>query len=277
MFKIFANAWKVVDLRKKILYTLLILFIYRLGCYVPVPGVDVAYIGSKVSEYTALGFLDMFSGGALENMTIFALGITPYINASIIMQLLTIAIPALERMSKEGEDGRKKIASITRYAAVGLGLIQAVGIMLGLGSDAVGGDTSFFNYMTIILCLTAGTALIMWLGERINEKGVGNGISLIIFVSIVCKLPSELITLINNAAANTGGITMWTVIAVIVGALIIVVAITFVDMGERRVPVQYAKRVVGRKQYLSLIHIYGIAREQKVWRLASEREPAISQ
>ena len=249
MFKIFANAWKVVDLRKKILYTLLILFIYRLGCYVPVPGVDVAYIGSKVSEYTALGFLDMFSGGALENMTIFALGITPYINASIIMQLLTIAIPALERMSKEGEDGRKKIASITRYAAVGLGLIQAVGIMLGLGSDAVGGDTSFFNYMTIILCLTAGTALIMWLGERINEKGVGNGISLIIFVSIVCKLPSELITLINNAAANTGGITMWTVIAVIVGALIIVVAITFVDMGERRVPVQYAKRVVGRKQY----------------------------
>lgn len=248
MFKIFANAWKVVDLRKKILYTLLILFIYRVGCYVPIPGVNVTYIASKVSEYSALGFLNMFSGNALSNMTVFALGITPYINSSIIMQLLTIAIPALERMSKEGDDGRKKIAAITRYAAVGLGLIQAIGIILGLGADAVV-STDFFNYLTIILCLTAGTALIMWLGERINEKGVGNGISLLIFVSIVCKLPSSAITLINNAAANTGGVTMWTVIVVILVALVIVAAVTFIDMGERRVPVQYAKRVVGRKQY----------------------------
>lgn len=175
MFKVLGNAWKVADLRKKILYTLLILLIYRLGCYIPVPGVNAAYIASQVSNYSVLGFLDMFSGGALGNMTVFALGITPYINASIIMNLLCVAIPALERMSKEGEDGRKKVAAITRYAAVGLGLVQAIGIILSLGSEAVD-SADFFNYATIILCLTAGTALIMWLGERINEKGVGNGI-----------------------------------------------------------------------------------------------------
>ena len=160
MFKVFANAWKIADLRKKILYTLFILLIYRLGCYVPVPGVNTQYVASLVEQYSALGFLNMLSGGGLSNMTVFALGITPYINASIIMNLLTIAIPPLERMSKEGEDGRKKIASITRYAAVGLGLVQAIGIILGMGAEAVA-STDWFNYVTIILCLTAGTALIM--------------------------------------------------------------------------------------------------------------------
>lgn len=246
MFKVLGNAWKVADLRKKILYTLLILLIYRLGCYIPVPGVNAAYIASQVSNYSVLGFLDMFSGGALGNMTVFALGITPYINASIIMNLLCVAIPALERMSKEGEDGRKKVAAITRYAAVGLGLVQAIGIILSLGSEAVD-SADFFNYATIILCLTAGTALIMWLGERINEKGVGNGISLIIFISIISRLPSEAVTMVNNVGAGT--LSPWVPIIIVAIAIIIIGGITFVDMGERRIPVQYAKRVVGRKQY----------------------------
>lgn len=246
MFKILGNAWKIADLRKKILYTLFILLIYRLGCYIPVPGVNVSYITQMVGEYSVLGFLNMFSGGALSNMTVFALGITPYINASIIMNLLTIAIPALERLSKEGDDGRKKISSITRYVAVGLGLVQAIGILLGLGADAVE-STNWFNYVTIVLCLTAGTALIMWLGERINDNGIGNGISLIIFISIISRLPTELFNLIANVQVGTTSI--WALVIIVILALVVLVAITFVDMGERRVPVQYAKRVVGRKQY----------------------------
>lgn len=159
MFKVLGNAWKIADLRKKILYTLFILLIYRLGCVIPVPGTNAAYIASQVENYSLLGFLNVFSGGGLQNMSIFALGVIPYINASIIMNLLTIAIPALERMSKEGEDGRKKIGRITRYLAVGLGLVQAIGILVSMGSQAVQ-STDIFNYITIILCLTAGTALL---------------------------------------------------------------------------------------------------------------------
>lgn len=246
MFKTLGNAWKIADLRKKILYTLFILLIYRLGVVIPVPGANVAYISQQVNNYSMLGFLNMFSGGGLERMSIFALGITPYINASIIMNLLTIAIPALERMSKEGEDGQKKIGSITRYVAVGLGLVQAIGILLGMGENAVQ-STDIFNYITIILCLTAGTALIMWLGERINEKGVGNGISLIIFISIVSSVPTQVIAMITNIVQ--GNASVWGLVGVAIAAVIIITGITFVDMGERRVPVQYAKRVVGRKMY----------------------------
>lgn len=246
MFKVLGNAWKIPDLRKKILFTLMILLIYRIGTFIPVPGVDVAFVQSQVSQYNMLGFLNMLSGGGLGNMTLFALGIIPYINASIIMNLLTIAIPKLERMSKEGEDGRKKIASITRYASVGLGLVQAVGILLGMGPEAVI-STDIFNYITIVLCLTAGTALIMWLGERINEKGVGNGISLIIFISIISRLPLEAITMFNNVTG--GAISVWSAVVTVLVGIFIIVGITFIDMGERRIPVQYAKRVVGRKQY----------------------------
>jgi len=246
MFKVIANAWKIPDIRKKILFTLLILLVYRIGCYVPVPGVNVSYIASMVNEYQALGFLNLLSGGGLEQMTVFALGITPYINASIIMNLLTIAIPALERLSKEGEEGRKKIAAITRYAGVALGLIQAIGIILGLGEQAVE-STNWFNYVTIILCLTAGTALIMWLGEKINEKGIGNGISLIIFISIISRLRPTVVNLIKGLAA--GSTVWWHLVLMVVLIVAVIVAITFIDLGERRVPVQYAKRVVGRKQY----------------------------
>ncbi len=246
MFKVLANAWKIADLRKKILYTLLVLLIYRLGCAIPIPGVNAAYIASQVQNFSVLGFLNMFSGGGLQKMSLFALGIVPYINASIILNLLTVAIPALERLSKEGDDGRKKIEQITRYTAVGLGLIQAVGILLGLGAEAVT-STDLFNYVTIILCLTAGTALIMWLGERINEKGIGNGISLIIFISIISRMPTEAFNLFTNVFS--GNVGVWVLIAIIVAAVVIIAALTFVDMGERRIPVQYAKRVVGRKQY----------------------------
>jgi preprotein translocase subunit SecY len=246
MFKTFVNAWKVPDIRNKILFTLMMLLIYRIGAYVPVPGTNVEYISQQVQNMQILGFLNLFSGGALSNLTIFALGIVPYVNASIIMNLLTVAIPSLERMAKEGDDGRKKIASITRYLGVILGLIQAIGIIFGLGPQAVQ-DASWFNYLVIIVCLTAGTALIMWIGERITEKGIGNGISLIIFISIVSRFPSLVLSMFGNV--GTGSMSFWVVILAALGALAIVVGITFVDLGERRIPVQYAKRVVGRKMY----------------------------
>lgn len=246
MFRTLGNAWKVADIRKKILYTLLMLLIYRVGIVIPAPGVNVAYIAEQVNNFTALGFLNMLSGGGLESMSIFALGISPYLNASIIMNLLTVAIPALERMAKEEENGRKKISIITRFVSIGLAIIQAVGILLGMGANAVQ-STDAFNYITIVLCLTAGTAFIMWLGECINKNGIGNGISLIIFVGIVADLPSQVIGLFSNVFS--GATSVWVLVGYILFAAITITAITFVDMGERRISVQYAKRVVGRKMY----------------------------
>ena len=245
MFKTLGNAWKVADIRKKMLYTLLMLLIYRLGIVIPVPGVNVAYISEQVNNYTALGFLNLLSGGGLESMSIFALGISPYLNASIIMNLLTVAIPALERMAKE-EGGQKKISAITRIVSVVLAIVQAVGILLGRGANAVQ-STDIFNYITIVLCLTAGTAFIMWLGERINDKGIGNGISLIIFVGIVADLPGQVISLFTGVFS--GQTSVWALVGTLIFALLTITAITFVDMGERRIPVQYAKRVVGRKMF----------------------------
>lgn len=250
MFKTIANAWKIPDVRKKILYTLMILVIYRLGCYVPTPGVDIAYVNKAITESGGFlgNMLNMFSGGALGNLTLFALGIVPYINASIIMNLLTIAIPALERMAKEGQEGQKKIASITRYAGVILGLVEAIGIVLSLGPQAAL-NQDFFTYVVIILCLTAGTALIMWLGERITENGIGNGISLLIFISIVSRLGPSIQEMVTNLIKGAGNVTFWTPIVAVILAVVMVTGITFIDMGERRIPVQYAKRVVGRKVY----------------------------
>jgi len=245
MFKAISNAWKIPELRKKIIFTLLILLVYRVGCYIPVPGIDVAFIRETVGNYSILGFLNMFSGGALENMTLFALGITPYINASIIMNLLCVAIPALERISKS-EDGPKKIQNITRYLGVGLGFVMAIAIILGMGGDAVPSG-NIFDYITVILCLTAGAAVVMWLGEKINDDGIGNGISLVIFISIISRIPSTFITLVANVSA--GAVGWWAIPAVLLFVLIILFAITYVDMGERRIPVQYAKKVVGRKMY----------------------------
>jgi len=248
MFNTLRNAWKVPDIRKKMLYTIMMLLVYRVGAHVPVPGVNVSYIAEQVSTNMLAGWLNLFSGG-LETFSLFALGIVPYITGSIIMNLLTMAIPALERMSKEGPEGRKKIASITRYVGVALGLVQAIGLLLSFGSQALldTGTPVILNYITIVLCLTAGTALIMWIGEHITENGIGNGVSLLIFVSIVSRLPREIVRAIANVQLGTGSWIM--LIVVLIAAIAILVGITFIDMGERRVPVQYAKRVIGRKIY----------------------------
>lgn len=252
MFSTLANAWKVPDIRKKILYTLMMLLIYRIGAHVPIPGVDVNFIAEQVGGNVLGQYVDLFAGGALTRFSMFALGITPYITASIIMNLLTMALPPLERLSKEGPEGRKKIASITRYAAVVLGLVQAIAILLSFGPRAIldTGTPLILNQVTIILVLTAGTALIMWIGEHITENGVGNGISLIIFISIVSRLGPEAIKMVQYGFdPNYTDTTLLTVVIVVLAALAIVVGITFIDLGERRIPVQYAKRVVGRKIY----------------------------
>ncbi|NLG37180.1 MAG: preprotein translocase subunit SecY [Clostridiales bacterium] len=246
MLEILRNAWKIQELRKKILYTLLMLFIYRIGSFVPVPGISHAHLSSAIAGNSLLYMLDMFNGGALSNYTLFAAGITPYITASIVFQLLTMAIPRLEALQKEGEEGRKKIAQYTRYAGIVMALIQAVGILLTLGPTAVT-STAWYNYATIGIVLAAGTAICMWIGERITENGIGNGISLLIFINIVAKMSSTIFLGIKGIIDDPS--LVWVVPVTLVGALIIIVAIVFVDMGQRRIPVQYAKRVVGRKLY----------------------------
>ena len=245
------NAWKVADLRKKILFTLLIVLLYRLGNAVPVPYVDLDLLNSYFSGHlqnTVLDLLNVMSGGALSNATIFALSIQPYINASIIIQLLCIAIPALERMSKEeGEEGKKKIASITRYTTVVIGLIQGFAYYMLIKSYHVLTDDGIWAAIVIILTFTSGSALIMWLGEQITEFGVGNGISIILFASIISRFPTDLINMISGVIAKPN--TWWITLLMLLGALAMIVLIVFINDSERRIPVQYAKRVVGRKMY----------------------------
>ena len=251
MFQTMRNAWKVADLRKKILFTLLIVLLYRLGNAVPVPYVDLDLLNSYFSGHlqnTVLDLLNVMSGGALSNATIFALSIQPYINASIIIQLLCIAIPALERMSKEeGEEGKKKIASITRYTTVVIGLIQGFAYYMLIKSYNVLTDDGIWAAIVIILTFTSGSALIMWLGEQITEFGVGNGISIILFASIISRFPTDLINMISGVIANPN--TWWITLLMLLGALAMIVLIVFINDSERRIPVQYAKRVVGRKMY----------------------------
>ena len=251
MFQTMRNAWKVADLRKKILFTLLIVLLYRLGNAVPVPYVDLDLLNSYFSGHlqnTVLDLLNVMSGGALSNATIFALSIQPYINASIIIQLLCIAIPALERMSKEeGEEGKKKIASITRYTTVVIGLIQGFAYYMLIKSYNVLTDDGIWAAIVIILTFTSGSALIMWLGEQITEFGVGNGISIILFASIISRSPTDLINMISGVIAKPN--TWWITLLMLLGALAMIVLIVFINDSERRIPVQYAKRVVGRKMY----------------------------
>lgn len=250
MFKVLRDAWRIPDIRKKILFTILMLGVYRLGCNIPIPGIDVQAVQSylEANPNAIYEFLSLFSGG-VKNMSLFFLGIMPYINASIIMQLLTVAIPALERMQKEGENGQKKIASITRYVGVGLGLVMSAGIVFSLIA-LIGQESllynSWFSYVAIILCMTAGTALIMWIGEKITDKGIGNGISLLIFISIVSKVPDVAIDLFMS---NFNAERWWVIVLLLVFVVAIIGAVTFIDLGERRIPIQYAKRVVGRKMY----------------------------
>ena len=247
MFRTLVNAWKSKDIRTKILYTLLLILLYRLGSFIAIPGVNTASITESLKNYVAVGgFMNLFTGGAFSRYSLFAMGISPYINASIIMQLLTVAIPALERLSKE-EDGRSKIEKITRYVGIGLALVQSVSIILAFGEDAVT-NANFLTYATIGICCTAGTALLMWMGERITDKGIGNGISFLIFASIVSSVPTTISDIVKQVFVM-GTYQWWALPILIVVVLVLTVGIVMVDRAERRIPIQYAKRVVGRKQY----------------------------
>jgi preprotein translocase subunit SecY len=251
----FQSIFKIPELKKRILYTLGLLLVYRIGVHVPTPGIDAVALASffERAQGTLLGLFDMFSGGALERLSVFALGIMPYISASIILQLLTVVIPHLERLSKEGQAGRKKITQYTRYGTVVLSIIQGFGISIGLETMAAPGGASVvispgwgFRLMTV-MTLTAGTAFIMWLGEQITERGIGNGISLIIFAGIVAGIPSA--TGNTFRLVSTGEMGIFLVILLLVMMVVVVGAIVFVEQGQRRIPVQYAKRVVGRRMY----------------------------
>lgn len=247
MLETFKNAWRIEDLRKKILYTLLMLLIYRIGTsFIPIAGMDVAAIKQTVEGSDILGFLNMITGGSLAGFTIFAVGISPYITASIVMQLLTFAIPALERLSKEGgEEGREKLKRITRYVGIGLALIMSIGMVMSLRSYMI--TTDLLSKITMVLTLTAGACIVMWMGEKITEKGIGNGVSLIIFVGIVARLPVTAWSFMQNIFA--GEVNAWALLPIVVIYVAIVAGVVFIDCGERRIPVQYAKRVVGRKMY----------------------------
>jgi preprotein translocase subunit SecY len=246
IFKTFVQAWNVPDIRKKIIFTLLMLVIFRLGANIPVPFIDRVQLQGLISGEGLFQFFNLFSGGAFSNFTIFALSITPYITASIIFQLLTIAIPTLEALAKEGTEGRKKIAQYTRYLTVALAFVQAIGMTVGLFRPALV-YTDFFSMVVVVLTLTAGTAFLMWLGEQINEYGIGNGISLIIFAGIVCRGPAAIGTAL--IAYRSGTVSMLSLILFCIFALAVVVGTVEVQQGQRRIPVQYAKRVVGRKMY----------------------------
>jgi len=244
MLETLKSAWKVTELRNKILYTIFMLLVYRVLCFIPAPGVDHSMIQSAMETYSLLGFINSMTGSDLANYSIMAMGITPYINASIIMQLLCVAIPKLEELNKSGEEGRKKIAQYTRYVTIVLGFIQAVALTTGLRAAA-----GFLNVLTIGFCLAAGTALAMWIGERITENGIGNGISLLIFAGIVSNLAASVVNSIGSMITNTANHNFVGSIVVFVMSVLMIVGVVLVDLGERRIPVQYAKRMVGRKQY----------------------------
>ena len=250
MFKAFVNAFKIPDLRTKLLFTLAIIGVYRIGSWIPVPGVDVDLLRNAVASGAAagiIGVINLFSGGALTAMAIFALGIMPYITASIIMQLLAVVIPRLEQLQKEGEQGRRKITQYSRYTTVVLALLQSTAMTVLAGNGTLFGqdvlrDDAVGTKLLIVLTLTAGTSMIMWLGELITQRGVGNGMSLIIYISIISQVPSQgSLVLTSNGG---GALTM----IIVMGALL-TIAVVFMEQGQRRVPVQYARRQVGRRVY----------------------------
>lgn len=257
MFDTIIRAFQAKETRKKVLYTLMILLVFRMGSAIPVPFLDPAMISKVINQSGSfLGLMNLYTGGGLSKATLFAMSITPYINASIIVQLLTIAIPSLEKMQKEGEEGRKKLTKVTRYLAVALGLIQAIGYYFLLKSN--GGVTSakglfgtIYIATVIIVTFTAGTALIFWLGERINEKGIGNGISIILFAGIISRLPDAFQSMTKMWELAVSGQWQYFIYVplIILVFLAMIVFIVLLNEGERRIPVQYAKRVVGRKMY----------------------------
>ena len=260
MFKTIANAWKIPDLRRKMLFTCFIVLIFRIGSVIPVPFLDVKILQQLTANWNdgsnILSYYDMFSGGAFSNATLFAMSVTPYINFSIIMQLLTVPIPALERLAKEGTEGRKKIATITRYVTVGLGIIQGSAYYVWLYRSGITDYTGWsfdtvFSALVIILSFTAGTALMMWLGEQINQFGIGNGISILLFIGIIARVPVTFGTLWSTFKLGLEGDISKIIspIVFVVLFLIVIWVIVFMNDAERRIPIQYAKRVVGRKVY----------------------------
>ncbi|HMM19622.1 MAG TPA: preprotein translocase subunit SecY [Selenomonadales bacterium] len=245
MLSALSNILKIPELRQKVVFTLAMFLVFRAGTHVPVPGVDASTIEQLFTQGNLFGLLDLFSGGALSKFSVFAMSITPYINASIIMTLLTVVVPKLEQWSKEGEEGRKKITQITRYGTVVLGFVQAVGMALGLKAAII--NPSVGSILLVALTLTAGTTFLMWLGEQITEKGIGNGISLIIFAGIVSRLPDGINVIFQYLKAGT--ISYFNVVLFLIIALAMVIFVIAIQQGQRRIPVQYAKRVVGRKMY----------------------------
>ena len=267
MFETLKNAFKVKEIRVKIWYTLLFLLIYRLGCYIPVPGIGTGLIDTtSLESLTYLNIMNMMTGGSLMNGTLFAMGIGPYINSSIIIQLLAVAIPSLERLSKQGEEGKKKIAQYTRYLTILLSIIQAIGILVNYGSIIVEGTTdgasslsqllwnqSWLAYLVLVLFYTTGTVITMWIGERITDYGVSNGISLLIFAGIISTAGQALVQMFTNIGASDstyGELTsFWKFVIMLVAIVVVFVCIITVDLAERKIPVQYAKQVRGQKMY----------------------------
>ena len=244
------NAFKIKEIRKKLLFTFLMLIVVRLGCQLPVPGVDRHFFSEWFAAQTgdAFSFFNAFTGGSFENMSLFALNITPYITSSIIMQLLTIAIPKLEEMQKDGEEGRKKIVSITRYVTVALALVESAAMAIGFGRQGLMEDFNALNVITVIAALTAGSAFLMWIGERITENGVGNGMSIVLTINIISRMPSDLAGLYNQfvkgKAVAVGALAALVILAIIVAMVILVIIL---NDATRKIPVQYAKKIQGRK------------------------------
>ena len=252
MFKTLRNALKIEDIRKKLIFTFLMLVVVRFGSQLPIPGANRDYFQAWFAQQTgdAFNFFEAFTGGSFTRMSVFALSITPYITSSIIMQLLTIAIPKLEEMQKDGEDGRKKIAAITRYVTVGLALIESIAMSIGFGRQGLLVDYNFVNCAIVVCTLTAGSAFLMWIGERITEKGVGNGISIVLLINIISRVPDDLVTLYTQfmsgkklAKAGLAGIIILAIL------LVVIVFVIILQDGERRIAVQYSKKVQGRKTY----------------------------
>ena len=250
MFETLKNVFRVKEMRRKLLYVLWMILVIRIGSQLPVPGVDSDFFKEWFAKNTgdAFNFFDAFTGGSFTQMSIFALNITPYITSSIIMQLLTIAIPALEEMQRDGEEGRKKITAITRYVTVGLALFESVAMAIGFGRQGLIPNMNFFKGLTVVACLTAGSAMLMWIGERITEKGVGNGISIVLTINIVSRIPSDLSLLYENFIKGKtiakGLLAGLIILAIIV---VMVVFVLILNGAERRIPVQYSRKMVGRK------------------------------
>lgn len=250
MLKTLQNAFKIKDVRRRIFYVFLMVVVIRIGSQLPIPGVDQSYFKDWFASQSndAFTFFDALTGGSLTEMSIFALNITPYITSSIIIQLLTIAIPKLEEMQRDGEEGRKKLTAITRYLTIGLSLFQSIAMTVGFGNRGLIPEMNFMKAVVVVACLTAGSAMLMWIGEQITDKGIGNGISIVLMVNIVSRIPSDLVTLFNQFVKgktySRGGLAALIIIAIIV---LVVVLVLILNGGIRKIPVQYSKKMVGRK------------------------------